>query len=434
LLLRRSPEACAAACLPRARFRRTSECDPLSHASSELSMYSQPVNLIRRAAATSTRRGNIIVMSAGVLVLVFAFTAFTVDVGYITLTTAELQKTSDAAALGAGIELADAFGPGKLVTPSQAETNARAAAVAVSAANRGGGLAAVYADAARDVRVGNYSWDAATETYIKQWGVQPYNLAEVTLHRDQSGSGAGDGPLDLFFAPVLGHDEANVFGRSTSAMQAGVGFRKIPGQNIAILPITLDVPTWDNLIENGIGTDNYTYNPTTKTVTDGPDGIKEVNLYPEGNVVLPPGNRGTVDFGETGNSTSDITRQILDGLNDDDWAALADQGITELRWDTDPISIEGDTGLSAGIKDELNAIKGLPRAIPLFTAVSGPGNNAVYTVVRFVGIRIMHVQLTGEPSSKHVYIQPAPFSDFSVIGGETELTSDSILTTPGLVP
>ena len=87
----------------------------------------------------------------------------------------------------------------------------------------------------------------------------------------------------------------------------------------------------------------------------------------------------------------------------------------------------------AGIKDELNAIKGEPRAIPLFTQVSGPGNNAVYTIVRFVGIRIMHVQLTGKPSTKHVYIQPAPFSDFSVIPGDTELTSDSILTSPGLV-
>ena len=40
-------------------------------------------------------------------------------------------------------------------------------------------------------------------------------------------------------------------------------------------------------------------------------------------MTLPPGNRGTVDFGETNNSTADISRQILYGLNDDDWAALA---------------------------------------------------------------------------------------------------------------
>lgn len=379
------------------------------------------------------RRGNIIVMSAAALVMVFGFTAFTVDVGYITLTKAELQKSSDAAALGAVIDLADALGPGQTVTQSQAETNARASAVAVAAANRSGGQASSYADPNRDIRVGKYTWDTASGAYIKQWGVQPYNMVEVTLHRDQSGSSNGDGPLDLFFAPVLGHDEANLFATSTSAMQAGVGFHKIPGQNIGVLPITLDVPTWDDLIINNIGTDDYTYNPVTKSVSNGPDGIREVNLYPEGNVTLPPGNRGTVDFGDTGNSTADLTRQILYGLNDADFAALADQGITELRWDTDPLDIEGDTGLSAGIKDELDAIKGEPRAIPLFTQVSGPGNNAVYTIVRFVGIRVMHVRLTGKPESKHVMIQPAPFSDFSVIPGEVEITEDSILTSPGLV-
>jgi len=382
----------------------------------------------------TTRRGNIIVLSAGALVIAFAFTAFTVDVGYITLTKAELQKTSDAAALAAVIELGDAIGPGKIATQAQAETSARAAAVAVSAANRGGGKTSVFADGNRDVRFGRYQWDNDAGEFVKEWGVTPYNMAEVTLHRDQSGSTAGDAPLDLFFAPVIGHKKASVLSKSTVAMQAGVGFQKIPGQNIGVLPIALDVPTWDNLINHNIGTDDYRYDPVTKTVSNGPDGIREVNLYPEGNVVLPPGNRGTVDFGHTGNSTADIVRQIRYGLNDSDWAALAQQGITELRWDTEPLNIEGDTGLSAGIKDDLEFIKGQPRAIPLFSSVSGPGNNAVYTIVRFVGIRIMYVNLTGKPATKRVVIQPAPFSDFSVIPGDVELTTDSILTSPGLVP
>ena len=103
-------------------------------------------------------------MSAAALVIVFAFTAFTVDVGYITLTKAELQKSADAAALGAVIELADAVGPGKLVTTTQAETNARAAAVAVAAANRAGGRSSTYADGNRDVRIGKYAWDSASGT------------------------------------------------------------------------------------------------------------------------------------------------------------------------------------------------------------------------------------------------------------------------------
>lgn len=384
-----------------------------------------------RSQRIHERSGNVLVLSAFLLTMVFAFTAFTVDVGYITLTRGELHKSADAAALAAALELVDGYGPGKTVNESTMLTNGRAAAVAVAAENRAGGLAAAYADGTRDVRFGRYQYDAATETWTKTWGTSPYNLAEVTLHRDQGESANGDGPLDLFFAPVLGQEQANVTVTSTSAMLPGVGFQKKPNYNIGILPLTLDVPTWDNLILNGVGTDTYSYNPSTGAVTTASDGIKEVNLYPNGSASLPPGNRGTVDFGGTNNSTSDLSRQIRYGLNDDDWAALAEQGITELRWDTEPLEINGDTGLSAGIKDDLESVKGKPRAIPLFTQVSGPGNNAMYTIVRFVGIRIMYVKLTG--SNKQVIIQPAPYSDFSVVPGDVPVTQDSIFAPASLI-
>ena len=38
--------------------------------------------------------------------------------------------------------------------------------------------------------------------------------------------------------------------------------------------------------------------------------------------------------------------------------------------------LNGDTGISAGVKDELASIKGQPRIIPIFSTVSGNGNNA----------------------------------------------------------
>jgi hypothetical protein len=43
----------------------------------------------------------------------------------------------------------------------------------------------------------------------------------------------------------------------------------------------------------------------------------------------------------------------------------------------------------------------------VFSSVSGPGNNAKYTIVGFAGVRIMEVVLTGSMSSKRVLIQPA---------------------------
>ncbi|MFN0135339.1 MAG: hypothetical protein ACKVS9_04385 [Phycisphaerae bacterium] len=77
--------------------------------------------------------------------------------------------------------------------------------------------------------------------------------------------------------------------------------------------------------------------------------------------------------------------------------------------------LNGDTGLSAGIKDGLEAIKGQPRAIPLFDQVNGPGNNSYFRVVGFGGIRIMNVRLTGAMRSKQVIIQLAFVVDDAVL-------------------
>ena len=67
------------------------------------------------------------------------------------------------------------------------------------------------------------------------------------------------------------------------------------------------------------------------------------------------------------------------------------------------------------MKEELESIKGKPRIIPIFRSVSGNGNNAEYTIVKFVGVRVMYVKLTGSMSSKRVIIQPASIVTRGVI-------------------
>jgi Flp pilus assembly protein TadG len=398
------------------------------------------VPAMQAAGLDHRRRGGILVLASAFLVALFAFTAFVVDVGYITLTKAELGKTADGAALAAANELPDGYGSGATTTSDGAVANGRSAAVAVASANEAGGHSSTYLDGTRDVRFGKYQWDEASDQWVKSWGATPYNMAEVTVHRDvttSSGasSSAGDGPLDLFFAPVLGTRRAGTRMKSTAAMLPAVGFKIIPesGLNSGILPIALDLDTWQNLIDYAVGSDNYSYNEATGVVSAGGDGVREVNLYPEANVDLPPGNRGTVDIGPTNNSTADLSRQILHGISQSDLDSLAEQGI-ELRWDNGPIVLNGDPGLSAGIKDELDAIKGTPRAIPIFSAVSGNGNNAQYTIVKFVPIRVMYAQLTGKPSSKRVIIQPAAMVDATFVTGNTVIRNDSMFGPATLIP
>ena len=394
----------------------------------------------QRARFSRSRRGNILVLSACFFVVIMAFTAFTVDVGYIAVSKAELQNAADAAALAAVGELPAGFGAGASLNQNEVDEVARQAAVDVAAANAAGDVGAVYTNGDRDVRFGQLQWDADSGTWQKSWGVAPYNLAEVSPRRNEEfedpnaqnpvPNTGGDRPLKLFFAPVIGHSTSGLAVSSTAAMLPGGGFRirSGSGMTIGVLPIALDDSTW-NQVMAGVGADEWSYNSETGAITAGHDGIVETNLYPTGTSLMPPGNRGTVDLGSPNNSTNDIKRQILYGLNEYDLSFFGG----ELRFDSGPLLINGDTGLSAAIKDELTQIKGQPRAIPIFTSVSGPGNNAMYTVIKFVGIRILDVQLTGSPSKKRVTVQPAPFVAATVVSGDVEISEDTIFTKPVLV-
>ena len=97
--------------------------------------------------------------------------------------------------------------------------------------------------------------------------------------------------------------------------------------------------------------DKYSWDPSTHQVKPGPDGKLEVNLYPQG--TDSPGNRGTVDIGGENNSTSDIARQIVDGISPADMQSLSDSG-RQLEFNAEgELELNGDTGISAGVKDEL---------------------------------------------------------------------------------
>jgi hypothetical protein len=100
--------------------------------------------------------------------------------------------------------------------------------------------------------------------------------------------------------------------------------------------------------------------------------------------------------------------------------------------DEGELDLNGDTGISAGAKDELTAIMGDPRLIPIFSKVAGPGNNAQYTIVHWAGIRIMEVKLTGAMNQKRVIIQPCPMVLSGVIPSG-EPTSSFVYTPVVLV-
>lgn len=378
------------------------------------------------------RKGAIIVLAAALLIIVLTMTAFSIDLGYIAVTKAQMRSAADAAALAAAIELPDGLGMAPTKTATGVTSSADAAAVAIAALQRNGDQSSTLIRATRDVQFGQVTWDSSTRKWTKTWGTPPYNLVGVTVHRDGTDGSGADSRLPLLFAPAIGYQETGMTAVANAALLPGVGVKVGAGSALTagILPIAFDDSSWTELCAGtsdatiGVGGDNYAYDPATGTVSPGSDGVQEASLYPTS--TGSPGNRGTVNIGTTNNSTSNLQRQILYGLSASDLAPYGG----ELRTDNGPILLAGNPGISAAIKSSLSTIIGQPRLIPIFTNLTGNGANAEYTISKFVGVRVLYVELTG--GNKKVVIQPAFYSSHTVIPGSVPLTQATYWTKPKL--
>jgi Flp pilus assembly protein TadG len=343
------------------------------------------------------RRGNIVVLSAVMMVMTMCFVAFAVDLGSLVLARTELQRAADAAALSATWNLIDQSAVTGSTNVESLKSQARDAAIQYASWNKV--LSRPLNVAASDVEIGYISDPTNPSSNFNLTSSSPPNAVRVRVRK----TSVQNGPVSFGFARILGIFSQDAEAVATAALITNIDGFRVPGDggNLGILPIALDEPTWNSILAGG-GQDNWRWDEATQSASVGSDGIRELNLYPQG--TGSPGNRGTVDIGSNNNSTAVLTRQIRDGVTPGD---LAYHG-GELKFDSNgKIFLNGDTGISAGIKDDLASIIGQPRTIPIFQEVVGPGNNATYTIVKFVGVRILDVKLTGSQSSKRVIVQPA---------------------------
>lgn len=167
-------------------------------------------------AAAPRRRGSIVVLAAIVMVVILAFLAFSLDVGYMSMTRSHLQNYADAAAMAAAQEL------NPNADQAVVQAKARQAAYDVIAANSDASTANSFFDKQLDVQFGKQTWDPQSQKYSYQWGdtYTPYNIVKVLSRRDQrpgvnSSTPGQDQRLPLFIAPVLGNERAII---TTSAV------------------------------------------------------------------------------------------------------------------------------------------------------------------------------------------------------------------------
>jgi hypothetical protein len=384
-----------------------------------------------RKNVPQTRRGAITVLAALLSIVLIGMVAFSVDIGYVLSAKEELQRTADASALAACWEFGQKLSEGN--TSSDSASYARTTAANYAALNHVTGHAMTVDtnpsnDPGGDVVFGYIADFKDSQCAFQTDNPTAYNAVQIRLHKNSS----VNGEVPYFFARIFGLEGQVLNTEAVAGIVRDVRGFEAPadGSNVDLLPYTLDLDTWNDLI-SGNSTDNYRWNDVTEQVESGADGWVEVNLFPQG--TGSPGNRGTVDIGPSNNSTADIARQILDGIAPADFQALASQG-RSLEFDAEgKLYLNGDTGISAGVKDELTAIQGQPRVIPIFESVTLNGNNAEYTIVKWQGVRIMGVNLTGSMSQKHVSIQVAPVLTSGVIPSPTSGSSKYVYSPVVLV-
>lgn len=365
------------------------------------------------ARSAASRRGAITVLAAFFSIVALAMVAFSVDVGYILSSQQELQRAADAAALAAcwefGSEIADEEVEGVAMIAG------RNAAAAYANLNKVAGHGMLVDSNVANTTTGDMVFGEIPDLYAPNATPDPngagqYNGVRLRLRCDQN----LNGEVGLFFARIFGRSGQSLEAEATAGFLKHVSGFEMPydGSNLGLLPFALDEDTYNDLMA-GNADDDYRYDAATGTVSSGSDNVREVNLFPQG--TGSPGNRGTVDIGSSNNSTSDIARQIVSGISASDLSYHNGK----LEFDSNgELELNGDTGISAGVKDELASIIGQPRMIPVFAQVHGPGNNAQFTIVKWIGIRIVGVKLTGPMKKKHVTIQLAPYVTLGAIPGD----------------
>jgi Flp pilus assembly protein TadG len=315
----------------------------------------------------SNRRGVILIQSAILLVPLLGLIAFAVDYGYLLKVRTDLQRTADMAALAAVRDLVpDSSGHQDLV-----RVRATAKHYATLNTPEYSGLQLRN----EDIECGRYDTDQVYSS-IMLWNDGVFDTARVTVRRDNLANSS----VSLFFAAVLGINDADVNATSTAILRRASTIRA-GGQ---VLPMTVPQHVWDA----------YDTGDKLKIFSNGK--IKDAMDNPI------QGNWGTVDLGSTNNSTADISAQIENGLRQGDLDALAADGriaSSEYIRTSEPMQVQGDTGMSAGIRSAVQAIEGQIRYIPIFDVVHGGGNTAEFNVVGWGAVKVLSSNWQGNQNT-----------------------------------
>lgn len=325
---------------------------------------------MRRYLSKSKRQGAVSVLYVILLIPIMGLIALAVDYGYMLTVRVDLQRTADQAALAAVRDLIPSD------SGFQDLAKVRATVKEYSRLN--------YNDSEFEVRdsdieIGRYNpVTIYSSPELLNTGV--FDTVRVTVRRDELANTS----VSLYFARVLGIDTAEISATATAVLQKA---RYVfPGTHV--LPIAIEDRVWDDV-----------------------ETSDEWSVYGDGKIKDEyghniPGNWGTIDIGSTSNSTSDLSDQINEGLRQKDLNAMYRQSRIPQREFIDsrePLTLNGDTGFSAGMKHAIQDAHGTIRVVPIYGSTSNKGGGKLdFNVVKWGLVRL---QTSGWAGNKNSFIR-----------------------------
>ena len=240
--------------------------------------------------------------------------------------------------------------------------------------------------------------------FTTSYGALTPNAVRVTLRRDRH----ANGPLNLFFAPVIGRETADVRATALATMELARGIlpggrtpavRRPPG----LLPLRHRAGPAGGGRERHHRLVRHPPGPGPAAGGRRGQGTDPVHQHPEAaratsgrwtSGATPTTPRTWSARSSPGPSAADFAHP--------DFAAKVTDGALYA-----PNTFTGDPGISGGVENAFQSIVGQRRIIPLYSEVVMNGNNATYTISGFAGVTIVAVDLKGNP--KRIVAQPTAF-------------------------
>jgi hypothetical protein len=270
------------------------------------------------------------------------------------------------------------------------------------------GRTATYVDQS-DVTIG---WlDPTSGASTLETGGNPALQNAVQVLTRRTGE-SPNGPVDALFSRIFGHDHSDVTATATAIFDdrvAGID----PAAAGDLMPFTIHEDMFDDYFYNG--DDDYEWDGSAESVSNGSDGVREVNLYPHD---LSPGNFGLLNIGTPNQGVPPLHDQIDNGVPPGDLETeTGSEQLTFYDDEGNPITynITGDTGMKSTLESNVDGRIGDVVGIFLHSVVSGTGANAVFTITQIRWGRVMDAKLNGSPSQRGIWLQPVTYAGGGVL-------------------